>query len=165
MIDEIYTLSLDQFRSINAKIADYNSRKETKRYPKIIALGDPSQKTSGDELPIRTTLAVNAKSTIPLTVTFRTSVDSVSMFSSSFRMRAVPVSASATANMAASDAIANPATASGVIGLNEQETIKMLNSPSSRSRVLIVTNKLQANDYKSLVPVPVLTVEQAQGLQ
>ena len=165
LIDEIYTFTDDDIQAINTKIADFNSRREKPHIPKIICLGDKSQKGSGDTLVIRSNLAINTKSTIPLTSTYRTNVNAISSFSKNYRLRAVPITNSvATLNVSKEDFISHPAAAYGVIALSETDLIKAINSASPRSRVLLVSNEIQARAYANL-PIDVIPVGAAQGYQ
>lgn len=167
IIDEIYTFSNKEIEAIQNKIQEFVKNNPKASVPKVIALGDFSQISAEVSPTLQKVFAAKAKQTLPLTVTFRTNVDAIAVFANSFRMKATPVrNLFTTASTSVESIITDPSRAFGVASMNEVDLIAALNSPSSRSRVLIVPLEADKANYSRILPqISVVTPQEAQGIQ
>lgn len=171
IVDEAFTFTNPELASINQRISKYNEARKAAnkeiRGIHIIALGDSSQVTAEKQSLLQDVQFPKIGTTIPLTTTFRTNVDSISTFAAEFRMRTIPVTnVSAQANKPISEILASPSTSLGVASMSEEQIFQALNMPSSRSRVLIVPLEADVATYKSQFPtLDIRTPGQAQGYQ
>lgn len=160
IIDEIYTFS-------NAAL-DTITKALLKKNIKVIALGDPSQyspETSGST--INSGKAGNLNSILPLTATYRTNIPAISALTSAYQMNHLPVKEVFTENSKSiDDSISNLSETFGVHTGDRETLHRMLSVPTSRTRVLIVTDAQEVAEFKQDYPnLEILTFEDAQGYQ
>jgi hypothetical protein len=150
VIDEVYTFSKEELDAITAKI-------KSKR---IIALGDPSQLKAEAESSLDKSL--RAYNTIPLTTSYRTNVGYIASFMSKYQLNAKEVQSPIATASEELSSITDTSAVFGVIGAKDTEFQKLLSTPTTRSRVVLVSSQEDKAKYSG---VTVLTVAEAQGYQ
>lgn len=167
IVDEIFTFTNADIQKLNMKLAEVHKTK--KKTIKVLALGDHSQtmaEPSTDGSNINSFLFSLALDTDVLSASFRTNVGAISSFIKSFQLKVAPVlNVSAQASTNVESFVKDPANTNGVIAVSEDELFSALNTPSARSRVLIVANETEKSRFRSRTKVPIFTVGEAQGVQ
>lgn len=161
LIDEVYTFTNTEIALISARLGEVKNT--VNKIVKVIALGDPSQVTAEKESVLMQGL--KTQFTVPLTTSYRTNVSAIGAFNKAFQLNASEVNQPrAQANKTLDEVIASPKDSFGVIAGSREDLEKVLRQPSTRSRVLIVSNPA-AKQGLSYSGVDIVTVEEAQGLQ
>jgi hypothetical protein len=157
VIDEVFTFTDKEITKIQART--------DKAKVKVIALGDASQITAEAAPFLLREPSINM--TIPLTTSYRTNISSVAAFLDRFRLKSDEVTdAVATFNMPLEDLVENPAKGYGVISVPIDALELLISQPSSRSRVLIVSNQAMKDIFTQKYPtLDVRLPKDAQGIQ
>ena len=163
ILDEVFTFTNAETALIQTKIS--NIKKETGKIVKVIALGDPSQSTAEQEIEILN--QINIRTALPLTTSYRTSVNEIANFTSRYQLKSKPVeSNNAILNIEVSELLTDPKQGFGVASITFDQIQDVLSVPSPRTRVLIVDTERAKAAYSGKFPnVAVLTVREAQGYQ
>lgn len=163
LLDEVFTFTNVELALINEKLG--KAALANKKVTKVLALGDPSQATAEEESVLSKALRLHAS--IPLTTSYRTNVSSIAVFNRRFQLTSKEVKGNiALANVSPEELINNPVAANGVVAVNAEELASVLQRPSKRTRVLIVSNNQEkVNNTNKFPGVDVRLVNEAQGYQ
>lgn len=162
VIDEVFALTTSQLEAVQAKLNEHYQA--TNRVIKVIAMGDPSQVVAQPESIVMSSSAYKASHTIPLTTNFRTNIGAINSYIDNYRLNPSDVSsASGQANLSEEELLANPSKGFGVHITSADTILDMANTPSTRSRVLIVSSFEEVQRYSGRVSIPVRTPAQVQG--
>ena len=168
IIDEVFTIPGNTLEAIRNKLKEYH--KATGKDIKVIALGDPSQTTADETTahPLMTHAALKSIQTFAMSVSYRTNVGAIASFVSSYQLNPSEVdTAFVQANKTPQEAEVDMSTTVGVHAGNVDQLIRLVNAPSSRSRVVLVSSTLDRDELRKSIPVsvPILLYKDAQGYQ
>lgn len=165
VIDEIYTFTQDEILMIREKTKGLDI--------KIIALGDPSQR-SNQSNPLFKQGFSKALITTTLTASYRTNVGAIGSFIENYKLKSNRVSGLfTTTNFTGTEQAMNDVLGVAV-GSTIDDLIDTLNIPSDRSRVVIVANESEVSNIRSIVSskgnkipdgIQILSIDKVQGLQ
>lgn len=143
VVDEAAALSDKSFESLLNGIP---------KHIKVLLAGDGSQNVVS-ELPGFSFSAFVTRVS-PLNIVYRTNIASLTNGALQFKDKVNPVKEVQfqSNKVDATEAIKDPSGSLGTMSMIEDEILSALNTPSNRSRILIVANPIEALKYKALLP-------------
>lgn len=162
VLDEAFQISEEELKQLWTVVHEHNKVAETKDRIHVLALGDPSQVRNGkpEFFPLSSISTTSTHDTMALAAIYRTGFTSISNAALAFHLNNKRVTAlSTTANVSLQDVRAANSTDNffGVVAgsdtfKNEQAIISLLSKQSSKKRLVIVNNQLEADKLLAALP-------------